>query len=403
MILLHLKNHYLILHQINYYSKTELIYFKDSKYMKFIISSSKLLDTINPLIGVVGSNPALPIIENILLEINNNQLTVKATDLETTIINKTDVESDINGSIAINAKLFLETLKSFSEQPLTFKAEKDSNSLEIVSEQGSYSIAFINGDEFPNTPELDESKSTLVSSQTLKNGITNTLFATTNDELRPVISGVYTEITNESILFVATDAHKLVKYKNKIQSNENTSFIIPKKPLQLIKNSLKESKDNIELKYNKTNAIIKQDKIQIYCRLVDGNYPNFEAVIPKDSTNLLVLEREIILNSLKRVSIFSNQTTRQVRFKIQGNELNISGEDLDFSNKANEILKCDYDGQDMEIGFNGKFLIEILNTLNSNKINMYLSGPSKAAIIKPDKTENGEELLMLVMPVMLSN
>jgi len=371
--------------------------------MKFIISSSKLLDTINPLIGVVGSNPALPIIENILLEINNNQLTVKATDLETTIMNETDVESDVNGSIAISAKLFLETLKSFSEQPLTFKADKDSNILEIVSEQGSYSIAFVNGDEFPNTPELDESKSTIVSSQTLKNGINNTLFATTNDELRPVISGVYTEITNDSILFVATDAHKLVKYKNQIESNESSSFIIPKKPLQLIKNSLKESKNKIELKYNKTNAIIKQEKIQIYCRLVDGNYPNFEAVIPKDSKNKLILERETILNSLKRVSIFSNQTTRQVRFKIQGNELNISGEDLDFSNKANEILKCDYDGQDMEIGFNGKFLIEILNTLNSNKINMYFSSPSKAAIIKPDKTDNGEELLMLVMPVMLSN
>ena len=371
--------------------------------MKFIISSEQLLNTIQPLIGIVGSNPALPIIENLLLEINNNILYVKATDLETTIINSSNVESETNDSIAVNAKLLLDTLKAFPEQPLTFKTNKETNTIEISSEKGSYSLAYLNSDEFPNTPELDDSKSTLIEVKTLKNGIKNTLFATTNDELRPVISGVYIEIYNNQILFVSTDAHKLVKYENQINSAENTSFIVPKKPLQLLKNNLTDVDSDVKLQYNKTNAIFSFKNMHIYCRLVDGTYPNYEAVIPKENPNILSLERDLLLNSLKRVSIFSNQTTRQIKFKIQGSEINISGEDMDFSNKANEQLKCEYEGQDIEIGFNGKFLIEILNTLETKKINMYFSSPSKAAIIKPEKTKENENILMLVMPVMLNN
>lgn len=371
--------------------------------MKFIISSEQLLNTIQPLIGIVGSNPALPIIENLLLEINNSHLHVKATDLETTIINSTPVESDSNNSIAVNAKLLLDTLKAFPEQPLTFKTNQETNTLEISSEKGSYSLAYLNSDEFPNTPELDDSKSTSINLDTLKKGIKNTLFATTNDELRPVISGVYFEISNDKILFVATDAHKLVKYENAINSTENTSFIVPKKPLQLLKNNLTDIDSEIKLQYNKTNAIFSFKNMHIYCRLVDGTYPNYEAVIPQENPNILSLERDLLLNSLKRVAIFSNQTTRQIKFKIQGSEINISGEDIDFSNKASEHLKCEYEGQDMEIGFNGKFLIEILNTLDTKKINMYFSSPSKAAIIKPEENEDSEKILMLVMPVMLNS
>ena len=325
--------------------------------MKFIISSDNLLKTIQPLIGVVNNNPTLPIIENILIEINKNSLSAKATDLQTTIINKTNIESESIGSIAVNAKLLLETLKTFPEQPLTFKTNTENNTLEITSDQGNYTLSYINSEEFPNTPELDNSKSTMISVKTLQKGIENTLFATSSDELRPVLSGVYIEINNNKILFVATDAHKLVKYSNEIQTNDSSSFIVPKKPLQLLKNTLTSFQGDVKIQYNKTNIIFSLENMEVYCRLVDGSYPNYEAVIPKENPNQLSLDRDVLLNSLKRVSIFSNQSTRQVKFQISGSEINISGEDIDFSNKAIEQLKCDYDGNDIEIGFNGKFLI----------------------------------------------
>lgn len=373
--------------------------------MKFIISSNNFLKTIQPLMGVIVNNPALPIIENFLLETNGEKLSIKATDLETTIINETKIESDGNESIAVNAKLLNETLRTFPDQPLTFKTNTNNHVLEIISEQGNYTISYIDSDEFPNTPEVSEAKSISIDSSTLSKGIKNTLFATGNDELRPVMSGVYMEVNTDSILLVSTDAHKLVKYENKIESdpNNSTSFIIPKKPLQLLTNTISEIDDKIQIDYNKTNVIFTLSNMQIYCRLIDGNYPNYNAVIPKENPNILNIDRTILLNSLKRVAIFSNKSTHQVKFKINGNLIEVSGEDIDFSNKGNETIKVEYGGEDMEIGFNGKFLIEILNTLDCEKINIYFSNPSKAAIIKPETTEEGvEKILMLVMPVMLN-
>ena len=373
--------------------------------MKFIISSENFLKTIQPLIGIIVNNPALPIIENILIEVQDNSLSVKATDLETTIINTIQVESDSNASIAVNAKVLSETLRTFPEQPLTFKTNTENNTLEITSEQGNYTLSYVNSDEFPNTPELSEVKSISIDPKTLANGITNTLFATGNDELRPVMSGVYMEIAAQSMLLVATDAHKLVKYENNIDAEDSSSasFIMPKKPLQLIKNIINNIDEQVQIDYNNTNIIFSFQTMQVYCRLIDGNYPNYEAVIPKENPNHLSIERAVLLNALKRVCIFSNQTTHQVKFQIHGNEMNLSGEDIDFSNKAQEQIKCEYSGQDIEIGFNGKFLIEILNTLESEKINMLFSSPSKAAIITPEKRkEDIENILMLVMPVMLN-
>tara|TARA_B100001250_G_scaffold296735_1_gene258265 strand:+ start:1716 stop:2840 length:1125 start_codon:yes stop_codon:yes gene_type:complete len=372
--------------------------------MKFIISSENFLRTIQPLMGLIVNNPALPIIENILIETNGNQLSVKATDLETTIVNETEIESDSSESIAVNAKLLSETLRTFPEQPLTFKTNVDNKTLDIISEQGNYTISYIDSNEFPNTPELSEAQSISINSTTLSRGVQNTLFAAGNDELRPVMSGVYMEINAESVLLVATDAHKLVKYENKIKAtNNSTSFIIPKKPLQLLKNTINELDETVNIDYNKTNVIFSFKNMQIYCRLIDGNYPNYNAVIPKENPNILNVERAILLNSLKRVSIFSNKSTHQIKFKINGNLIEISSEDIDFSNKGHENIKVEYGGEDMEIGFNGKFLIEILNTLECDKINIHFSTPSKAAIIKPEKiTEGFEEILMLVMPVMLN-
>ena len=372
--------------------------------MNFIISSESLLKIIQPVIGIIVNNPALPIIENILLELNDGTLYVKATDLETTIINSTQVESKSNSSIAINAKLLSETLRTFPEQPLTFKTNDQNNTLEITSEQGSYTLSYTNSDEFPNTPEIGESESISIDSKIIESGIKNTLFATGNDELRPVMSGVYMELENNIIRLVSTDAHKLVRYENNLESEttNSTSCIIPKKPLQLIKNTINGKNDTIKIEYNNTNIIFSFQTMKIYCRLIDGNYPNYNAVIPKENAHQLDIDRNTLLNSLKRVCIFSNQTTYQVKFKITGNEIRISGEDVDFSNKAIETMKCEYAGQDIEIGFNGKFLIEILNTLETEKIHMLFSSPSKAAIIKPNNDNKIENILMLVMPVMLN-
>ena len=373
--------------------------------MKFIISSENFLKTIHPLMGVIVNNPALPIIENLLIEVDHNILNVKATDLETTIINQTKIQSESNASIGVNAKLLAETLRTFPEQPLTFKTNTENNTLEIISDQGNYNISYIDSDEFPNTPEIAESQSISISGSTLSKGIQNTLFAAGNDELRPVMSGVYMEINTNTILMVSTDAHKLVKYENNVETNPNhsASFICPKKPLQLLKNTISEDDNNIKIEYNKTNLIFAFENMQIYCRLIDGNYPNYQAVIPKENPNILNIERDKLLSSLKRISIFSNKSTHQIKLKINGNSIDVSAEDIDFSNKGNENIKVDYDGQDMEIGFNGKFLIEILNTLQSEKINIYFSNPSKAAIIMPDiENEKIEKILMLVMPVMLN-
>ena len=373
--------------------------------MKFIISSDSFLKAIQPLMGVIVNNPALPIIENILLETNGQKLSVKATDLETTIINETKIESDSDEAIAVNAKLLNETLRTFPEQPLTFKTNANNNVLEIISEQGNYTISYIDSNEFPNTPEISEAQSISINSNTLSKGIKNTLFAAGNDELRPVMSGVYMEVNMDSILLVSTDAHKLVKYENKIESdpNNSTSFIVPKKPLQLLTNTINEIDEKIQIDYNKTNVIFSFSHMKIYCRLIDGNYPNYNAVIPKENPNVLNIDRSILLNSLKRVAIFSNKSTHQVKFKINGNLIEVSGEDIDFSNKGNETIPVEYGGEDMEIGFNGKFLIEILNTLDCEKINIYFSNPSKAAIIRPETiNEDVEKILMLVMPVMLN-
>ena len=373
--------------------------------MKFIISSENFLKTIHPLMGVIVNNPALPIIENLLIEVDHNILNVKATDLETTIINQTKIQSESNASIGVNAKLLAETLRTFPEQPLTFKTNTENNTLEIISDQGNYNISYIDSDEFPNTPEIAESQSISISGSTLSKGIQNTLFAAGNDELRPVMSGVYMEINTNTILMVSTDAHKLVKYENNVETNPNhsASFICPKKPLQLLKNTISEDDNNIKIEYNKTNLIFAFENMQIYCRLIDGNYPNYQAVIPKENPNILNIERDKLLSSLKRISIFSSKSTHQIKLKINGNSIDVSAEDIDFSNKGNENIKVDYDGQDMEIGFNGKFLIEILNTLQSEKINIHFSTPSKAAIIMPDiENEKIEKILMLVMPVMLN-
>jgi DNA polymerase-3 subunit beta len=372
--------------------------------MKFIVSSSYLLKQLQILGGVINSNNTLPILDNFLFELKQSTLVVSASDLETTMSSTLEVESESNGSVAIPARLLLDTLKTFPEQPLTFIIE-DNNTVEISSNHGKYALAYANGEEFPKSVSLENPSKTLFTGDILATAISKTIFAAGNDDLRPVMSGVFFQFSTESLTFVATDAHKLVKYqRTDVTASETAEFIMPKKPLNLLKGILAGSDSDVTMEYNESNARFTFDNIDLVCRLIDGKYPNYEAVIPKENPNQLTIARNQFLNSVKRVSIFSNKTTHQIRLKIAGAELNISAEDIDYSNKAEERLTCDYQGDDLQIGFNSRFLTEMLNNLTSDDVSLEMSLPNRAGILTPiDGLDEGEQITMLVMPVMLNN
>jgi len=372
--------------------------------MKFIVSSTYLLKQLQILGGVINNSNTLPILDNFLFQLDTTTLTVSASDLETTMSATLEVESDSTGSVAIPARLLLDTLKTFPEQPLTFVVE-DNNTVEISSNHGKYALAYANGEEFPNAVALDNPSTTTIQGDILATAISKTIFAAGNDDLRPVMSGVFFQFSTENLTFVATDAHKLVKYtREDVTATQAAEFIMPKKPLNLLKGILAGSEDNVIIEYNDSNARFTFDNTVLVCRLIDGKYPNYEAVIPKENPNKLMIDRTQFLSSVKRVSIFSNKTTHQIRLKIAGAELNISAEDIDYSNKAEERLTCDYQGDDMQIGFNSRFLTEMLSNLSSDEVQLEMSLPNRAGILTPaDGLDEGEQVTMLVMPVMLNS
>jgi DNA polymerase-3 subunit beta len=373
--------------------------------MKFIVSSSLLYKEIQVLGGIINSSNTLPILDNFLFEINNNKLVLSSSDLESTMTSQIEIESTSTDKIAISAKLLTDILKTFSEQPLTF-IKTDNNTIEISASNGKYSLAYLNGDEFPKQVEILDAHETVINGSDLGNAINSTIFASGTDDLRPVMSGVFFQFNSESLKFVATDAHKLVKFETKeYTASEVSEFIMPKKPLQILKGILQTVDSDLTIQHNDSNAKFIFDKSSITCRLIDGKFPNYEAVIPKDNPNVLTIDRQLFLNSARRVSIFSNKTTNQVRLKLAGSLLNISAEDFDFSNKADENLECQYSGDDIQIGFNSKFLIEMLNNLDSDMITLSMSHPNRAGIIRPliESGESKESITMLVMPVMLND
>tara|TARA_B100000212_G_scaffold55509_1_gene36711 strand:- start:420 stop:1535 length:1116 start_codon:yes stop_codon:yes gene_type:complete len=371
--------------------------------MKFIVNSTTLLKELQKLSGVISSSNTLPILDNFLFDIEDGKIKIIASDLETTMISNITTESSSNGQITIPSKILIDTLKTFSNQPLTFLIDEETKGIEISSENGNYKLAGQDANEFPKVPELSSSSSFIISSSVLLNAINKTLFASGNDELRPVMSGVFCELSNESLTFVATDAHKLVKHtRSNISSSSSSSFILPKKPLSILKNNI-DGDSEINVDFNDTNVKFILDNITLVCRLIDGKYPNYDAVIPKDNPNKLVINKDELLNSIKRVSIYASKTTHQIRLKIAGSQLQITSEDLDFANKAEERLTCSYEGEDIEIGFNSRFVIDMLNNIGSEQICLEMSAPNRAGIILPlDSQEENEDTLMLVMPVMLN-
>lgn len=372
--------------------------------MKFIINSQALLKKLQFLNGVINSNNTLPILDDFLFELDNNILRITATDLETTLVMTLEPSmADEGGKVTIPAKLLLDFLKYLPDAPITFNIDANTLAIEIMSSEGKYKLTGHNAEDYPELPLLDDTTTFELTSGILAAGISKTVFATGNDELRPAMGGVFFDIMPEFMTFVATDAHKLVRYRrNDAKSGLSTSFIIPRKPLNILKNLLLIEDVTVKVEYNGTNAAFSYDGVKLFSRLIEGRYPAYDAVIPKDNPNHLTVDRGLFISSVKRLSPFANQSTHQVRLKISGQELLMNAEDIDYSNEGVERLSCTYSGEDMEIGFNSRFLLDMVSNLDSGEILFQLSGPTRAGIIVPANHDNPEEdILMLVMPVML--
>ncbi len=372
--------------------------------MKFIVSSSALLKQLQSINGVVANNPVVPILENFLFEINDGTLTITASDLETSMITELNVEAKENGRIAAPARILLDTLKNLPDQPVTFTLDEETYTIELSSANGRYKLSGENATDFPKVPVVRGSNSIEVPSNLLARAINKTIFAVSTDELRPAMTGIFVQLNEGNITFVATDGHRLLRYRRFDVANGNAaSIIIPRKAFTLLKSTLPSEPTTVKVEFNNSNAFFSFDNIRMVCRLIDERYPDYENVIPVQNPNKLVIDRYDLLSSIKRISIYSNKTTHQVRLKLAGSELQISAEDLDFSNEANERLSCQYEGEDMEIGFNAKFLLEMLNNIDSDEVNLELSTPNRAGLLMPTNNDDNENNLMLVMPVMLNN
>src|SRR6188472_2700049 len=363
--------------------------------MKFIVSSSALLKQLQQINGVIGANTVLPILEDFLFEIDKNKLTVTATDLETVMRIQLDVEAREPGRVCVPARILMDSLKNLPDQPLTFNIDKN-YAIELTSDSGKYKVMGENPDNFPKEPSADDTTTFKATSLALITAINKTLFAVSNDDLRPAMTGVFFELDKKGMQCVATDAHRLVKYKRvDVSCPKSDNFIVPKKPLTLLKSALPANDDEISISYNSNHFFVKHGTTQMSCRLIDARFPDYKVVIPADNPYKLVVNKNDFQSALRRVSVFSNKSTNQVALSISGSELQLAAQDVDFSFEGNERMKCQYNGEDLMIAFNAKFLIEMLSAADSDEVTTELSTPTKAGIIKPSEMEENEELLML--------
>ena len=374
--------------------------------MKFILSSLKLLKAIQALSGVINSSNTLPILDDFLFNINEDELKITASDLETTMT--VSIKPDMvegKGQVTIPARLLIDVMKNFPDIPVSFNIDEATLAIEITTGEGRYKMVGHKSDEFPQVPVIAEPSVWDIPADVLACGFEKTIFATGSDEIRPIMTGVFMAMSDTCLTFVATDAHKLVRYRRMdVKSDTAASFIVPKKPINQLKNILAGRADEpVHVEFNNTNASFTFGEYKLICRLIEGRYPNYEAVIPTTNPNKLVVDRQLLNAAIKRVAIFSSKATHQIRFKISGQELVLTAEDLDYSNEAKERLTCNYTGEDMEIGFSSKFFQEMLANLSQTEIQLEMSAPNRAGIITPVDNQNADEdILMLLMPVMLN-
>ena len=374
--------------------------------MKFTISSSKLFSQLQAVSRVINSKNALPILDDVLFDLSGNKLELTASDGETTIRTSVEVESvEGSGKVASAAKLLLETLKEFSEQPLVFTIDENNFAVSMVSQNGTYSFVGVNGNEYPEMPGAeDDAKSVDIPAKVLQAAIEKTIFCTADDELRPVMNGIFFDIAEDKVTMVATDAHRLVRYTNTgVQAGVAASFILPKKPAGLLKNLVAKEEEPVKVTFGAKNARFEFGSTIIVCRQIEGRFPNYNAVIPQGNQNVVTVDRQTMINACKRVAVFANNGTAQLRLALSENSIKISAQDIDFSTSAEETVTCDYAGTPMAIGFKAPFLIDLLASVASDDVQLKLADPARAGLILPAENEENEDVLMLLMPMLLND
>ena len=374
--------------------------------MKFNVSSSKLFSQLQAVSRVINNKNALPILDDVLFELVGNELKLTASDGETTVRTAIEVEgADGGGKVASAAKLLLETLKEFSEQPLAFTIDEQNFAVNMVSQNGTYSFVGVNGNEYPEMlqDEVDAQELSLPAT-TLQSAIEKTIFCTADDPLRPVMNGIYFDILEDRLILVATDAHRLVRYSNtSVKAGMASNFILPKKPAALLKNLLAKEEADVKVTFGQKNARFEFDKTIVVCRRIEGRFPNYNAVIPQSNQNVVTVDRQTMVNACKRVAVFANNGTAQLRLALSENQIKISAQDIDFSTSAEEMIQCDYQGMSMAIGFKAPFLIDLLSTVGTTDVQLKLADPARAGLILPVGEESNEEVLMLLMPMLLND
>ncbi|MBQ8225126.1 MAG: DNA polymerase III subunit beta [Bacteroides sp.] len=374
--------------------------------MKFIVSSTALSSHLQAVSRVINSKNALPILDCFLFELKDGTLSVTVSDSETTMVTSVEVnESDVEGRFAITAKTLLDALKELPEQPLTFEVNTSTLEITVFYQNGKYSLMGQNADEFPQPPALGESAVRVeLDAQVLLNGINRAVFATADDELRPVMNGIYFDITTEDITLVASDGHKLVRCKTlAAKGDERAAFILPKKPATLMKNLLPKEQGTVTIAFDERNAVFTLENYYMVCRLIEGRYPNYNSVIPQNNPYKVTIDRQLLLGALRRVSVFSSQASSLIKLRMNENQIVVSAQDIDFSTSAEETLTCQYSGNPMSIGFKSTFLIDILNNISGEEVVIELADPSRAGVIIPVEQSENEDLLMLLMPMMLND
>ena len=372
--------------------------------MKFIVSSTALFSHLQAISRVINSKNALPILDCFLFELEDGTLSVTVSDSETTMVTSIEVnESDMNGRFAVTAKTLLDALKEIPEQPLTFDVNTGTYEITVQYQNGKYNL--VNADEFPQSAVLgDNAVRVEMDAQILLGGINRSVFATADDELRPVMNGIYFDITTEDITMVASDGHKLVRCKTlAARGNERAAFILPKKPATLLKNLLPKESGMVVIEFDERNAVFTLENYRMVCRLIEGRYPNYNSVIPQNNPHKVTVDRQQLIGALRRVSIFSSQASSLIKLRIQENEIVVSAQDIDFSTSAEETQVCQYAGAPMSIGFKSTFLIDILNNISAEEVVIELADPSRAGVVVPVEQEENEDLLMLLMPMMLND
>lgn len=372
--------------------------------MKFSVSSANLLAHLQTVSRVINSKNTLPILDNFLFNLHDGVLTITAADMETTLVTTVELNSsEGSGMVALSSKILLDTLKGFSDEPLTFNIDDDSYAMTFNSSSGEYNFIGQNANEFPKMRVLEENSSKLeIPANVLNMGVSIASFATSEDEMRPVMGGIYFDITTEDVTFVATDGHKLVKIKTLTSKGESvTSFILPKKPYSLLKAILPKESGNVKIEFDSKNVYFTLSDYQMICRLIEGTYPNYNSVIPKNNPNKATIECSGFLSALRRISVYANQSTNLVKLDFEEGKVTISAQDFDFSISATESLACSYEGTPISIGFKCSILVDMLSNLGSENVIVELSDPNRAGLIIPLEQNDTEDILMLLMPMQL--